>query len=114
MCWASSNCTMKDPVCQIHEWGEVCGPWAITQPYWVDGGSHGEGFYSCVLDWQCNENTVRGYMAHYLPSPYAKCEDYARTHAGGPLGSSNDNTLPYWYTVKDCLDYSLFTPPTLL
>ncbi|XP_047499051.1 lysozyme-like [Penaeus chinensis] len=112
MCWASSNCSMPTPVCKMNGWGEVCGPWAITEPYWVDGGRLFNNFYKCVEDWKCNEDTVRNYLDRYVTDSDAKCQDYARTHAGGPLGAWNDGTLPYWYSVKDCLDYGIFTPPS--
>ncbi|XP_042889606.1 lysozyme-like isoform X2 [Penaeus japonicus] len=110
---ASSNCSMPTQVCKMNSWGEVCGPWAITEPYWMDGGRLFGDFYRCVENWQCNEDTVRNYLKRYVTNPDAKCQDYARTHAGGPLGAWNDGTLSYWYSVKDCLDYSIFTPPTV-
>ncbi|KAK7086380.1 hypothetical protein SK128_012542 [Halocaridina rubra] len=114
MCFASSNgCVMPDPVCQNNGFGEVCGPWAITQGYWMDGGYQGGLFYDCVEDWDCNESTVRAYMTRYVTDPNADCELYARTHVGGPFGSSADWTLDYWYQVRNCLDYALFTPPPL-
>ncbi|XP_047499080.1 lysozyme-like [Penaeus chinensis] len=113
MCFVSSNgCKMPEPVCQNNGWGEVCGPWAITLYYWMDGGYLNGDFYTCVEDWDCNEASVRGYLARYVTSPYADCQYYARTHAGGPSGPSMDFTLDYWFQVKACLDYSLFTPPS--
>ena len=34
---------MDSQPCHGPAWGEVCGPWAITMPYWVDGGYQGGG-----------------------------------------------------------------------
>ena len=61
-------------------------------------------YYSCVADWSCNEQAVRGYLARYVTNPYAKCETYARTHYGGPYGASQDYTLDYWHKVESCLN----------
>ncbi|XP_066990445.1 lysozyme-like [Macrobrachium rosenbergii] len=114
MCFVSSSgCQMPDPVCEDTDWGEVCGPWAITNPYWIDGGFQGGTFQNCVQSWECNESTVRAYLARYVRDPKATCETYARTHVGGPSGPSLDYTLTYWYQVKTCLDYGLFTPPSV-
>ncbi|XP_047499095.1 lysozyme-like [Penaeus chinensis] len=112
MCYVSSNgCKMPEPVCQNNGWGEVCGPWAMSKPYWMDGGNQNGDFYACAEDWSCNESTVRSYLARYVTSPYATCQYYARTHVGGPNGASQEYTLDYWYQVKDCLDYGIYTPP---
>ncbi|KAK7086379.1 hypothetical protein SK128_012541 [Halocaridina rubra] len=112
MCFVSSTgCEMPDPVCANNGGSVVCGPWAITEGYWQDGGYQGGTFTNCVQDWDCNENTVRAYLDRYVTDPTATCETYARTHFGGPFGSGADYTLNYWYQVRNCLDYDLFTPP---
>ncbi|KAK4297127.1 hypothetical protein Pmani_030431 [Petrolisthes manimaculis] len=114
MCYASSEgCSMPSPACSVSGGIEVCGPWAITLGYWIDGGRHGEDFYTCGSDWDCSEATVRSYLSRWVTTPDATCETYARTHVGGPYGADADYTLEYWYSVKDCLDYGLFTPPPL-
>ncbi|XP_071536818.1 lysozyme-like [Panulirus ornatus] len=113
MCYASSNgCVMPDPTCRNDGWGELCGPWAITEPYWEDGGHLLGDYYKCTKDWECNEKTVRHYMEKYVKDPTATCEKYARTHVGGPWGSDADYTLEYWWEVEDCLDHGLYTRPT--
>merc|ERR1712226_915507 len=97
MCYVSSyGCKLNDPPCQDNGFGEVCGPWAITKLYWVDGGLQGGEFYGCVSSWDCNEATVRSYLDRYVTSPYADCEYYARTHVGGPSGASQAWTMDYW------------------
>ncbi|XP_066990444.1 lysozyme-like [Macrobrachium rosenbergii] len=109
MCYASSDgCVMPDPVCTDGEM-EVCGPFAITRIYWMEAGWFGGEFHTCVEDWQCNEDTVRGYLAKFVTDVNATCEDFARTHVGGPHGPDADSTLPYWHEVQSCLDNSTFT-----
>ena len=53
MCVASSNgCYMPDPPCVNNpSIGTVCGPWAITEPYWVDGGRLGGSKYQIKNAW---------------------------------------------------------------
>ncbi|XP_042859431.1 lysozyme-like [Penaeus japonicus] len=112
MCYVSSSgCVMPDSVCWNTNWGELCGPWAITKPYWTDADKPGGDYYTCVADWDCNEETVRAYLARYVGNPHASCETYARTHYGGPWGANEDYATDYWHMVKDCLDYGLFTLP---
>ncbi|XP_047499014.1 lysozyme-like [Penaeus chinensis] len=112
MCYVSSSgCVMPESVCQNNGWGEVCGPWSITKPYWIDANEPGGDYYTCVAAWDCNEATVRAYLKRYVSNPSATCETYARTHVGGPWGIDQDYATDYWYLVKDCLDYGLFTPP---
>ncbi|ROT76238.1 lysozyme [Penaeus vannamei] len=112
MCYVSSDgCVMPDEVCRTTSWSEVCGPWAVTKPYWEDAHKPGGEFYTCMGDWDCNEQTVRAYLDRYVSNPYASCETYARTHYGGPWGMNEDYATDYWLQVKDCLDYGLFTPP---
>lgn len=36
---------MPENVCQNNGWGEVCGPWSITKPYWTDAYKPGGGAY---------------------------------------------------------------------
>ncbi|XP_064120746.1 lysozyme-like [Macrobrachium nipponense] len=106
---SSDGCVMPDPVCTDGEMGEVCGPFAITRIYWMEAGWFGGEFHNCVEDWQCNEDTVRGYLAKFVTDANATCEDFARTHVGGPHGPHTDATLPYWHEVQTCLDNSTFT-----
>lgn len=97
---------MNDPPCMKTgdgEYDEVCGPWAITYWYWYDGGELLGDFYTCAADWTCNELTVRAYLNRYVTADDATCETYARTHVGGPSGSTADYTLPYWDDVEKCL-----------
>lgn len=75
----------------------------------MDGGSQKGDFYTCSRDWFCSESTVRSVLTHYVTSPNATCQDYARTHVGGPGGPSRANTLNQWYKVEDCLDYGIDT-----
>ncbi|XP_076032747.1 invertebrate-type lysozyme-like [Oratosquilla oratoria] len=113
MCYVSSQgCFMSDPVChKTPEGVEVCGPWAITEPYWIDANRPGKFFHTCVESWDCNEEAVRNYLNRYAASTYATCETYARVHFGGPSGASADYTLDYWYKVEKCLENGYYTPP---
>ncbi|XP_037788962.1 lysozyme-like [Penaeus monodon] len=112
MCYVSSSgCVMPDGVCRNTAWSEVCGPWAVTKPYWEDAHKPGGDFYPCMADWDCNEQTVRAYLDRYVENPFATCETYARTHYGGPWGMNEDYATDYWLLVKDCLDDGLFTTP---
>lgn len=40
---SSSGCVMPDGVCRNTAWSEVCGPWAVTKPYWEDAHKPGGG-----------------------------------------------------------------------
>ncbi|XP_076051054.1 invertebrate-type lysozyme-like [Oratosquilla oratoria] len=108
MCYVSSSgCKIRDPVCR----GDICGPFGITEPYWIDAGRPGKIMDTCMKNWECNKETVHNYLNRYVSSPYATCETYARVHYGGPSGASADYTLYYWNEVQKCLEDNLYPPP---
>ncbi|CAL4069801.1 unnamed protein product, partial [Meganyctiphanes norvegica] len=118
MCWASTNCSYdREQPCVTHEWGEYCGPFAITFNYWIDGGCrHVDDvdkpsidctlppYYECVGSDNCNQMTVQAYLEKYVTSahPKADCELYAKTHSGGPWGINQPYALEYWNAVSEC------------
>ena len=85
--------------------GAPCGPFQIDQRYWIEGGRKGGNWQNCVQNFQCAEDTVRGYMQRWATPQRLRrvptCEDYARIHDGGPDGPFSRSTLAYWQDIQD-------------
>ncbi|KAJ6224487.1 hypothetical protein RDWZM_003032 [Blomia tropicalis] len=93
MCHASSGCKAA---IRCHNSGNgqyFCGPYQISWAYWADAGKPGytgfsNDFENCLIDKNCAEATVRGYMAKWANDcnndGKVDCLDYAAIHKAGP------------------------------
>jgi len=74
----------------------VCGPFYISNQYYVDCDSPGDGWESCCQNMTCSRQCVRTYMDKYAVNcTYPKeptCKDYTRMHWGqSRTGCRTDN-----------------------
>ncbi len=83
--------------------GTAIGPLQIHYPYWKDAtiGVHDLGYNNCHDYGYAACVTVR-YWKRYCPIALKEhnWEVLARTHNGGPSGSTRDSTLHYWGKVQ--------------
>ncbi|GFS89004.1 uncharacterized protein NPIL_473341, partial [Nephila pilipes] len=113
ICQASSSCdlTAKCNYEGTHDY--FCGPYVISWAYWYDGGKHGftgkpDDFETCLVDKECAEKTVRGYMRRYGRdcdgSGTVDCSDFARMHKLGFKQCGSDSILDsaYWQSFELC------------
>ena len=80
--------------------GRSLGPYQISKAYWKDSGVPGR--YQMVRSTFYAERVMIGYWKRYCPRALAKrdWQTLARIHNGGPKGTSNRRTLPYWRRVQ--------------
>jgi hypothetical protein len=98
---AQSNCNPN-----IGCVGTTCGPFQISENYYIDCGSPGTDYETCANDMACAETCVRNYMDRFAlgctGGATPTCEDYARIHSGGPSGCTCTCTDWYWDEVMAC------------
>lgn len=113
ICEASSGCK---PNIRCHNTGNgqyFCGPYQISWAYWADAGKPGStgfsnDFENCLIDKNCAEAAVRGYMAKWGAdcdgNGQVDCFDYAAIHKTGPGGCQQQWLLnsKYWSDFKQC------------
>lgn len=84
--------------------GAAIGPYQLHREYWQDAVRFQPelgGTYDDCRRRDYAERVIAVYMQHYVPEAWASndAEVIARTHNGGPLGSTRDATLGYWQRV---------------
>jgi len=98
--------------------GSFCGPFLLSKPFWVDGGScvlEGDSpgdpgaWRRCALDIICSANTIRSYINRFGKDcngdALVTCEDYTMIHKNGgwncgtSLVGSN-----FWNLFQTCKD----------
>jgi hypothetical protein len=84
--------------------GAAIGPYQIHRDYWQDAVHFQPelgGTYDDCRRRAYAESVIGAYMQHYVPEAWAgnDAEVIARTHNGGPLGSTRAATLGYWQRV---------------
>ena len=71
-----------------------CGPYHISQAYYIDCGVDGGGYYNCVNDKTCAEKCIEQYVLRYgsYCSEHSSptCQEIALLHKGGPFGCKNN------------------------
>ncbi|XP_054266715.1 invertebrate-type lysozyme 3-like [Macrosteles quadrilineatus] len=106
------------PICnyQVGCHDGVCGPYAITMPYWVDGGRPTVGledrnvpstYEKCSNDVTCAEATIRGYMNKFHQDcnqdGSEDCFDYAAVHFHGGYNCNQPLREPVRRALDNCL-----------
>ncbi|GFU08055.1 uncharacterized protein NPIL_499381 [Nephila pilipes] len=110
---ASSSCNLTIGCKSKGADDYFCGPYWISWAYWYDGGRHGntgkpEDFQNCLIDKECAEKTVRGFMRRYGrdcdDNGTVDCADFARIHKLGFKQCSRDSILDtgYWQRFELC------------
>ncbi len=87
--------------------GEL-GPYQISKAYWEDAtkfDSALQGTFQDVTSPDYAERVIEAYMMRWVPQAWGQgdYEIIARTHNGGPRGSTKASTLPYWRRVQATL-----------
>jgi hypothetical protein len=61
---------------------QSCGPYYITESYYQNCNSPGDGWESCTMGMTCSQTCVVNYLNLYGPActPHPTCRDYARIH----------------------------------
>ncbi|GFS88992.1 uncharacterized protein NPIL_473281 [Nephila pilipes] len=114
ICQASTSCNMTLKCHNKGTHGYFCGPYWISWAYWYDAGRHGntgkpEDFETCLIDKECSEKTIRGYMLRYGRdcdgSGTIDCADFARIHKMGFKQCGSDSLIdtPYWHKIQLCI-----------
>jgi len=110
ICYGSSKCNVELG-CRHNGGveGNICGPFQMTELYWIDGGKPGTDFQSCALNRTCSEETVLNYMTRYSKDcdsdNEVTCYDFAKIHSAGPKQCD----LPwirltrYWTGFLECM-----------
>merc|ERR1712072_837501 len=93
ICEASTRCNVTT---RCISGGSFCGPFLLSKPFWVDGGScvlEGDSptdqgaWRRCALDIICSANTIRSYINRFGKDcngdALVTCEDYTMTHKNG-------------------------------
>jgi len=112
ICIGSSNCQVSGEICKTRP----CGPYMITEGYWIDAGrpvlpnyqptSNG-AFAACASNKACSEETVKGYMSRYAQdcdrNGIIDCDDFARMHVLGAY-SCTDSVAgkPFFPVYERC------------
>ncbi|RWS12528.1 Destabilase-like protein [Dinothrombium tinctorium] len=102
ICEASSNCNLKQQCFNGH-----CGPYLISQKYWIDGGKLGSDHVQCTTNKTCAERSIQNYMLKYYKDcnndGIVDCDDFAAIHKLGP--DCNSQSLyfsEYWKHFEYC------------
>merc|ERR1712012_1257124 len=90
ICEASTRCNVTT---KCISGGSFCGPFLLSKPFWVDGGScvlEGDSpgdpgaWRRCALDIICSANTIRSYINRFgkdcSGDALVTCEDYTMIH----------------------------------
>lgn len=104
LCEASSVC---DENVQCN--GPFCGPFQISEPYWIDSGmpnmtfltskeeKNRSAFYNCATNIICGMASVIKYMERYQIDSNGDgkidCDDFALIHLYGPNGSAGKSLM---------------------
>merc|ERR1711874_36515 len=115
ICEASTRCNVTT---RCISGGSFCGPFLLSKPFWVDGGScvlEGDSptdqgaWRRCALDIICSANTIRSYINRFGKDcngdALVTCEDYTMIHKNGgwncgtSLVGSN-----FWNLFQTCKD----------
>merc|ERR1719220_2456903 len=108
----------KNRILHMFRQGSFCGPFLLSKPFWVDGGScvlEGDSpgdqgaWRRCALDIICSANTIRSYINRFGKDcngdALVTCEDYTMIHKNGgwncgtSLVGSN-----FWEIFQTCKD----------
>ncbi|KAG8276457.1 hypothetical protein J6590_065202 [Homalodisca vitripennis] len=94
----------------------VCGPYAITLPYWQDAGRPTVGledrlsdvtYQKCALDTTCSEATIRGYMNRFHQDCNSDgvedCFDYTAIHMHGGYSCNQPLAVSVRNVLANCL-----------
>ncbi len=89
--------------------GAAIGPFQIHRSYWDDALRAAPALGGDYQDCRRRDYAVRvveAYMQYWVPAAWREgdAEVIARTHNGGPLGSSKEATLKYWHKVRAQLE----------
>ena len=92
--------THADPARAVGDGGRSLGPYQIGRAYWRDSGVPGR--YEWVRKKAYAERVILAYWRRHCPDALRRLDakTLARVHNGGPGGSSNRRTLPYWSRVR--------------
>uniref|UniRef100_T1JAY4 lysozyme n=1 Tax=Strigamia maritima TaxID=126957 RepID=T1JAY4_STRMM len=116
ICQASSrNCSSDITSCITTGPNQYfCGPYHISWAYWADSGKPGDvigdptAFEECLLDKDCAERSVLGYMTKFQRDcnndGVIDCTDFLLIHKMGHLGCTEDwvYTSAFWKTFTQC------------
>lgn len=131
---ASSGCKSN---IRCHNTGSgqyFCGPYQISWAYWADAGKPGSNgfsndFENCLVDRNCAEAAVRGYMSKYgnvdcigpndIPDSEISCFDYAAIHklsylSTGAFKAKIEQEMVLNLTSKDNDDLKNYHPSYFL
>ena len=102
LCQASTGCDVNKQC-----FGNVCGPYLISWPFWADAGKPGTDYVSCALRKNCAEAAVQGYMSRFARDcnndGVINCDDYIMIHQYGPnCGPGVFGTGKFWQEYKNC------------
>lgn len=102
LCQASTGCDVNKQC-----FGNVCGPYLISWPFWSDAGRPGTDYVSCALRKNCAEAAVQGYMSRFgrdcNNDGIINCDDYVMIHQYGPnCGPGVFGTGKFWSDYKTC------------
>jgi len=117
ICEASTRCNATT---KCISGGSFCGPFLLSKPFWVDGGScvlEGDSpgdqgaWRRCALDIICSANTIRSYINRFGKDcngdALVTCEDYTMIHkvCSSPSLSHGEplDGLLEEYLFPDCL-----------
>nr|CAD7261182.1 unnamed protein product [Timema shepardi] len=114
ICEATTNCNLT---IGCNNQG-LCGPFLISQEYWIDAGTpvirgdspYTQGAYHrCVIEPYCAATTVRNYMRQFKQDcnqdSLFDCDDVARIHYLGGYQCGIDISHKGYYRVfKQCLN----------
>ncbi|RWS29845.1 Destabilase-like protein [Leptotrombidium deliense] len=102
LCEASSFCNVN-----THCIKGYCGPYLISQNYWIDAGKVGKDFVRCSTNKTCAEELVQNYMRKYYKDcnndGVVDCDDFAAIHKMGPdCLTSSIYATDYWKHFEYC------------
>jgi hypothetical protein len=107
-CWNSSTAAV----------GLLCGPFALSKPYWLDAGAPGDdgqhdAFERCAIDYSCSRWTISLYSFKYRRDCTGEgrmdCDDIARMHLMGPYGCADPKvtSIQKYIDFKSCFGQSV-------
>lgn len=87
----------------VGDGGAAIGPYQIHRAYWTDAKLPGR--YEDCRDPRYARSVVLAYWKRYCADALARCdaETLARTHNGGPRGSTRAGTIGFWKKVERAL-----------
>ena len=92
--------THANPARAVGDGGRSLGPYQISRAYWRDSGVPGR--YEQVRNAAYAERVIMAYWRRHCASALKRVDamTLARTHNGGPDGSSQRHTRSYWLRVR--------------